>query len=51
MKEKIEAERKQNRDYHRKRGEEFYRDGNMQMAYKMFTISVDITPEMAYLFV
>jgi exonuclease-1 len=51
MKGNTEDERKKNRDEHRIKAEEFMRQGNSIMAHKMFSIAVDITPEMAYLLV
>lgn len=51
MKGKMEDERKRNREEHKRKAEECVKEGNMTLAYKFFTIAVDITPEHAYLFV
>jgi exonuclease 1 len=51
MKGNTEDERQKNRDEHRLKAEEYMRQGNSTMAHKMFSIAVDITPEMAYLLV
>jgi exonuclease-1 len=51
MKGNTENERKKNRDEHRIKAEEFLKQGNTVMAHKMFSIAVDITPEMAYMLV
>lgn len=51
MKEKMELERKRNREEHKLKGIEYLQQGDKAMAFKMLTIAVDITPEMAYLLV
>jgi exonuclease-1 len=51
MKSNTEEERQKNRDEHRSKAEEYMKQGNSVMAHKMFSIAVDITPEMAYLLV
>jgi Tfp pilus assembly protein PilF len=51
MKGNTEDERKKNRDEHRIKAEEYLKQGNTVLAHKMFSIAVDITPEMAYLLV
>jgi len=48
IKENTEQDRERNREEHKKRGEEYLRQGNSMMAYKMFAVAVDITPLMAY---
>ena len=51
MKLDVESERERQRLEHRRKAEEFLRNGNSVMAHKMFSAAVDITPEMAYRFV
>ena len=51
MKQQTEFERERNREEHKKKAEEYLRQGNGVMAHKMFSVAVDITPQMAYLFV
>ena len=51
MKSSTENERAKSRNEARLKGEAFLEVGNTAMAFKMFTIAVDITPEMAYMFV
>lgn len=51
MKQNTEEERERNREEHKRKAEEFLRQGNGTMAYKMFSVAVDITPLMAYQFV
>ena len=51
MKGNTEDERKLNREKHKQKAEEYMREGNTVMAQKMYSIAVDITPEMAYMLV
>lgn len=51
MKSNTENERARSRNEARIKGEAYLEEGNKAMAFKMFTIAVDITPEMAYMFV
>ena len=48
MKKGTEDERARNRTENRKKAEEYLRQGNSMMAFKMYSAAVDITPEMAY---
>ena len=51
MKKREEDEREKNRAENKKKAEEYLRQGNSMMAFKMYSAAVDITPEMAYQFV
>ena len=51
MKGNTEDERQRNREEHKLKAEEYLREGNQMMAHKMFSVAVDITPEMAYMLV
>lgn len=51
MKSNTENERAKSRNEARLKGWSFLEEGNTAMAFKMFMIAVDITPEMAYKFV
>lgn len=51
MKQDVEIERERQRNEHKRKAEEFLRNGNSVLAHKMFSAAVDITPEMAYRFV
>lgn len=51
MKGGTEDERAKNRKEARIKAEKFQAEGNEKEARKMFSIAVDITPEMAYMFV
>jgi exonuclease 1 len=51
MKSQTEDERKANRENHLQKAEQYLAEGNRMMAQKMFSIAVDITPEMAFSFV
>jgi len=51
MKGNTEDERKRNREEHKQKAEDYLREGNQVMAYKMFAVAVDITPEMAHMLV
>jgi exonuclease 1 len=48
MKGATEDERARNRAEHKRKAEEYLSEGNSMMAHKMFSVAVDITPEMAY---
>ena len=48
MKKGTEDERARQRAEYKKKAEEYARQGNSMMAFKMYSASVDITPEMAY---
>lgn len=50
MKKGTEDERARQRAEYKKKAEEYARQGNSMMAFKMYSASVDITPEMAYQF-
>ena len=49
MKGNTENERAKNRAEAREKAEAFLAQGNSVMAHKMFSIAVDITPEMAHM--
>ena len=51
MKSQTEDERRVNRENHLRKAEQYLAEGNRMMAQKMFSIAVDITPEMACSFV
>lgn len=51
MKGNTEDDRQRNREEHKLKAEEYMREGNTMMAHKMFSVAVDITPEMAYMLV
>lgn len=51
MKGNTEDERERNREEHKKKAEEYLKQGNSVMAHKMFASAVDITPELAHAFV
>ena len=48
MKKNTEEERARLRQEYKKKAEEYLRQGNSMMAFKMYSASVDVTPEMAY---
>ena len=51
MKQGTEDDRARSRAEHKKKAEEYLRQGNSMMAFKMYSAAVDITPAMAYAFV
>ena len=51
MKQGTEEDRARSRLEHKKKAEEYLRQGNSMMAFKMYSAAVDITPAMAYAFV
>ena len=51
MKSNTEDVREKNRSEAKVKAEAFLAEGNTVMAHKMFSIAVDITPDMAYMLV